>query len=83
MTKLNLFMLLEKSSNRIIKINENASHIFEKTSINPDLFKVNGRTIYNFELSDEDIKTQTLIKYGNVYQSLCRSTIIELWVFDI
>ena len=30
------------------------------------LFKVNGKQ-YNFELSDEDIKTQTLIKYGNIY----------------
>ena len=67
MTKLNLFMLLEKSSNRIIKINENASHIFEKlVLILTPLFKVNGKQ-YNFELSDEDIKTQTLIKYGNVY----------------
>ena len=27
---------------------------------------MNGKQ-YNFELSDEDIKTQTLIKYGNVY----------------
>ena len=27
---------------------------------------MNGQS-YNFELSDEDIKTQTLIKYGNVY----------------
>ena len=50
-----------------LKINESASHIFENTSINPDpSIKVNGQS-YNFELSDEDIKTQTLIKYGNVY----------------
>ena len=27
---------------------------------------MNGKQ-YNFELSDEDIKTQTLIKYGNIY----------------
>lgn len=50
-----------------LKINESASHIFENTSINPDpSIKVNGHS-YNFELSDEDIKTQTLIKYGNIY----------------
>ncbi|MDU6764412.1 MAG: CAP-associated domain-containing protein, partial [Staphylococcus sp.] len=57
----------EKAQTGSLKINENASHIFEKTSINPDpSFKVNGKQ-YNFELSDEDIKTQTLIKYGNIY----------------
>lgn len=57
----------EKAQTDSLKINENASHIFEKTSINPDpSFKVNGKQ-YNFELSDEDIKTQTLIKYGNIY----------------
>ncbi|MGV3095880.1 CAP-associated domain-containing protein [Staphylococcus borealis] len=50
-----------------LKINESASRIFENTSINPDpSIKVDGQR-YNFELSDEDIKTQTLIKYGNVY----------------
>ncbi|MGW9857513.1 uncharacterized protein YkwD [Staphylococcus hominis] len=57
----------EKAQTESLKINENASHIFDNTSINPDpSFKVNGKQ-YNFELSDEDIKTQTLIKYGNIY----------------
>ena len=42
-------------------------HIFLKIQVltHPSI-KVNGQS-YNFELSDEDIKTQTLIKYGNVY----------------
>ncbi|PTE69774.1 SCP-like extracellular protein [Staphylococcus devriesei] len=50
-----------------LEINESAAHIFENTSINPDpSIKLDGKR-YNFELSDEDIKTQTLIKYGDVY----------------
>lgn len=50
-----------------IEIGERASEIFNDTSINPEpSFKVNGKT-YEFELSDEDLKTQTLIKYGNIY----------------
>jgi len=50
-----------------LKINDSAARIFENTSINPDpTFKVNNRT-YHFELSDEDLKTQTLIKYGENY----------------
>ncbi|BGE82706.1 CAP-associated domain-containing protein [Staphylococcus petrasii] len=53
-----------------LKINESASHIFENTSINPDpSFKVNGKE-YTFELSDEDIKTQALIKYGKIYAQI-------------
>lgn len=50
-----------------LKINESASHLFENTSINPEpIIHSNGKS-YRFEMSDEDMKTQTLIKYGNVY----------------
>ena len=43
-------------------------HIYLKnTSINPEpTIQSNGKT-YRFEMSDEDMKTQALIKYGNVY----------------
>ena len=50
-----------------VKINQNASHIFENTSINPEpRIKANGKE-YDLELSDEDMKTQMLIKYGDEY----------------
>ncbi|MEL0538197.1 CAP domain-containing protein [Staphylococcus debuckii] len=50
-----------------VKINQNASHIFENTSINPEPhIKANGKE-YDLELSDEDMKTQMLIKYGDEY----------------
>ena len=50
-----------------LTIGESASHLFENTSINPEpTIQSNGKT-YRFEMSDEDMKTQTLIKYGNVY----------------
>ncbi|MFW3611275.1 CAP-associated domain-containing protein [Staphylococcus caprae] len=50
-----------------LKIGESASHLFENTSINPEpTIQSKGKT-YRFEMSDEDMKTQTLIKYGNIY----------------
>lgn len=50
-----------------LHIGEENSKIYENTSINPEpTIKSNGK-VYEFELSDEDLKTQTLIKYGNVY----------------
>ncbi|MGN5882048.1 MULTISPECIES: CAP-associated domain-containing protein [Staphylococcus] len=50
-----------------IKISEDASSIFENTSINPEpTVNANGKQ-YDLELSDEDMKTQMLIKYGNTY----------------
>ncbi|MBL7572957.1 CAP-associated domain-containing protein [Staphylococcus saccharolyticus] len=50
-----------------LKIGESAAHLFENTSINPEpTIKANGKA-YKFEMSDEDLKTQTLIKYGSVY----------------
>lgn len=50
-----------------IKISENASKVFENTSINPEpRINANGRE-YDIELSDEDMKTQMLIKYGDIY----------------
>lgn len=50
-----------------INISEDASSIFENTSINPEpRIKANGKS-YDIELSDEDMKTQMLIKYGDVY----------------
>src|SRR5699024_11904820 len=43
------------------------SHIFEKYSINPEpTIKANGKQ-YELELSDLDMKTQTLIKFKDVY----------------
>lgn len=53
-----------------LKIGESSSHIFEDTSINPEpTVKTKGKT-YKFEMSDEDLKTQTLIKYGDVYAQI-------------
>jgi len=50
-----------------LSIGESASHLFENTSINPEpTIQSKGKT-YRFEMSDEDMKTQTLIKYGNIY----------------
>ncbi|MEX2947948.1 CAP domain-containing protein [Staphylococcus warneri] len=50
-----------------LHIGEENSKIYENTSINPEpTIKSHGK-VYEFELSDEDLKTQTLIKYGNVY----------------
>ncbi|MDE4961410.1 CAP-associated domain-containing protein, partial [Francisella tularensis subsp. holarctica] len=46
---------------------ESASHLFEKTSINPEPTIQSQGNTYRFEMSDEDMKTQTLIKYGNIY----------------
>ncbi|PNZ13681.1 CAP-associated domain-containing protein [Staphylococcus simiae] len=50
-----------------LKIGEHLGKVFNNTSINPEpTFTVNGKK-YEFELSDEDIKTQMLIKYGDIY----------------
>src|SRR5699024_10480664 len=50
-----------------IKIKDDVSHIFEKYSINPEpTIKANGKQ-YELELSDLDMKTQTLIKMKDVY----------------
>lgn len=50
-----------------LKVKDDASQIFDDISINQEpSIKVNGKT-YDFELSDEDIKTQTLIKFGDIY----------------
>ncbi len=50
-----------------LKIRQHSAEIFNHTSINPEpSFKVDGKK-YEFELSDEDLKTQTLIKYGDIY----------------
>ncbi|MEP9851639.1 CAP domain-containing protein [Staphylococcus aureus] len=50
-----------------IKIKDDVSHIFEKYSINPEpTIKANGKQ-YELELSDLDMKTQTLIKFKDVY----------------
>lgn len=43
---------------------------------------MNGKQ-YNFELSDEDIKTQTLIKYGNIYAQVYASTIKSNYGYSI
>jgi hypothetical protein len=65
-----LFSIHFKAQTESLKINENASHIFEKTSINPDpSFKVNGKQ-YNFELSDEDKEGSGLIL---VFSNICEA----------
>ncbi|WP_154835120.1 CAP-associated domain-containing protein [Staphylococcus pasteuri] len=50
-----------------LHIDESNSKIFENTSINPEPTIKSNNKKYEFELSDEDLKTQTLIKYGNIY----------------
>ena len=53
-----------------VEIGDNASHVFEKYSINPEpTIKANGKT-YEIELSDSDMKTQTLIKFNDVYAQI-------------
>ena len=53
-----------------LKISDNASHVFEKYSINPEpTIKVDGKE-YELELSDLDMKTQTLIKFKNIYAQI-------------
>ncbi|MFQ3904539.1 CAP-associated domain-containing protein [Staphylococcus sp. Mo2-7] len=50
-----------------IKIQDDASHVFEKYSINPEpTISVNGKQ-YELELSDSDMKTQALIKFEDMY----------------
>ncbi|EGQ3101158.1 SCP-like extracellular protein [Staphylococcus pseudintermedius] len=50
-----------------IKINEQASDLFDKFSINTEpQFKVNGQT-YHYELSDKDVKTQALIQFDDTF----------------
>ncbi|ANQ63905.1 CAP-associated domain-containing protein [Staphylococcus equorum] len=50
-----------------IKIQDDASHVFEKYSINPEpMISVNGKQ-YQLELSDSDMKTQALIKFKDIY----------------
>ncbi|WP_260846984.1 CAP-associated domain-containing protein, partial [Staphylococcus haemolyticus] len=53
-----------------LKINHTPSHIFQNTTINPHpSIKLNPQT-YNFQLSHQHIKTQTFIKYPNLYPHL-------------
>ncbi len=59
----------EKSQNETgpIKINETASNLFNSYSINTEPeFTVKNQN-YHYELSDKDIKTQSLIQFGNIY----------------
>ncbi len=57
----------EKVNVSPLKIGQHSAEIFNHTSINPEpSFKVDGKK-YEFELSGEDLKTQTLIKYGDIY----------------
>ncbi|SCS48337.1 CAP-associated domain-containing protein [Staphylococcus caeli] len=53
-----------------VKISDSASEVYEKYSINPEpTIKVKGKQ-YDLELSDSDIKTQTLIKFKNIYAQI-------------
>ncbi|MEJ7489064.1 CAP-associated domain-containing protein [Staphylococcus pettenkoferi] len=53
-----------------VKIMENGSHIFENLSINPEpSIKVNHKR-YDIELSDDDMKTQALVKFGKNYAQI-------------
>ncbi|MBF7018979.1 SCP-like extracellular protein [Staphylococcus sp. 18_1_E_LY] len=50
-----------------LKIKDSASSVFEHLTINPEpTIHVNGKK-YDLELSDEDMKTQTLVKFGKMY----------------
>lgn len=50
-----------------IQINEHASDLFDRFSINTEpQFKVNGQT-YHYELSDKDVKTQALIQFDDTF----------------
>lgn len=50
-----------------IEINSRADKIYNSFSINTEpQFKFNGKH-YHYELSDEDIKTQALIPFGDIY----------------
>lgn len=50
-----------------IKINSRADQIYNSFSINTEpQFKINGRD-YHYELSDEDVKTQALIQFDDLY----------------
>jgi uncharacterized protein YkwD len=50
-----------------LKIQDRASSVFEHLTINPEpTIHVNGKK-YDLELSDEDMKTQTLVKFGKMY----------------
>ncbi|UEX89442.1 CAP domain-containing protein [Staphylococcus ratti] len=53
-----------------IDINSPADKIYNSFSINTEpQFKLNGRE-YHYELSDEDIKTQALIQFGDIYEQV-------------
>ncbi|ATH60488.1 MULTISPECIES: CAP-associated domain-containing protein [Staphylococcus] len=53
-----------------VEIGDKASNVFEKFSINPEpTIKVDGKA-YELELSDADMKTQTLIKFNDVYAQI-------------
>ena len=57
----------EKAQIQPYHIKDSADDIFENTNINLEpTVKHNGKT-YQFELSDEDVKTQALIRYGDIY----------------
>ncbi|WP_142397090.1 CAP-associated domain-containing protein, partial [Staphylococcus succinus] len=53
-----------------LHISESASHVFEEFSINPEpTINANGKK-YELELSDSDMKTQTLVKFKNIYAQI-------------
>ncbi|MEB6060249.1 CAP-associated domain-containing protein [Staphylococcus pseudoxylosus] len=53
-----------------VKISDNASNVFEKFSINPEpTINANGKK-YELEISDSDMKTQTLIKFKDIYAQI-------------
>lgn len=60
----------EKASVSPFKISESAAHIFENLSINPEpTIRVNDDK-YDIELSDIDMKTQMLVKFGDIYAQI-------------
>ncbi|WP_251516127.1 MULTISPECIES: CAP-associated domain-containing protein [Staphylococcus] len=53
-----------------IHINDEASKVFEKFSVNPEpTVKSNGKR-YDLELSDSDMKTQALVKFDDTYAQI-------------
>ena len=56
-----------KSDVSPLKISDNASSVFEDLTINPEPTISTQNKTYDLELSDEDMKTQTLVKFDHMY----------------
>ncbi|GEQ04829.1 CAP domain-containing protein [Staphylococcus gallinarum] len=60
----------KKANVEPLHITNNAAHVFEKFSVNPEPTITSNGKKYELELSDTDMKTQSLVKFKNMYAQI-------------